>query len=467
MAEIEFLGAAKEVTGSKHLIHTQQGDILLDCGLFQGSRKEAAAKNRGMNIDVKKLRAVILSHAHIDHSGSLPLLYKKGYRGPIYTTPASRDLCSPMLMDTAHILKSDAEHIAKMIARGRKVDPVEPLFDEDDVRGVLSLMISIPYRSCHDLFPGSRVCFYDAGHVLGSAISVLDIEENGKTYKLAFTGDLGRPHLPILNSPEIPEGVTHLLMESTYGDRLHDPIEQVGDQLAEIINKTYKRGGKIVIPSFALERAQEIIYTLKKLISADKIPALPVYVDSPLAIKLTEIFKLHPECYDKETFALLQGNDSPFDFPSLTYTASVEDSKKIGEEQTPSIIISASGMCEAGRILHHLMNTVGDSKNSILIVGFQAVHTLGRRIVEKAPEIKIFGESYPLKAEVHVLNGFSAHADQKGLIDFTLGVKAKGDLKKIILVHGEESAQKVLQEKLIASGFSDVEIPGLGDSINI
>jgi metallo-beta-lactamase family protein len=303
--------------------------------------------------------------------------------------------------------------------------------------------------------------------VLGSAISVLDIEENGKAYKLAFSGDLGRPHLPILNSPEVPEGVTHLLMESTYGDRLHDSIEQVGDQLAEIINKTYKRGGKVVIPSFALERAQEIIYTLKKLISANKIPDLPVYVDSPLAIKLTEIFKLHPECYDKETFALLQGNDSPFDFPSLAYTASVEDSKKIGEEQTPSVIISASGMCEAGRILHHLMNTVGDPKNSILIVGFQAVHTLGRRIVEKSPEIKIFGESYPLKAEVHVLNGFSAHADQKGLIDFALGVKAKGPLKKITLVHGEESAQKVLQEKLIATGFSDVEVPGPGDKLEI
>lgn len=468
MAEIEFIGAAREVTGSKHLIHTQNGDILLDCGLFQGLRKEANKKNKAMNFDMSKLRAVILSHPHIDHSGALPLLYKNGYRGPIYATPACRDLCAPMLMDTAYLLKSDAEHIRKAIERGHKnLEPVEPLFDEDDVNGVLSQMISIPYHGCHELFPGAQVCFYDAGHVLGSAISVISLKEDGNSCALAFTGDLGRHHLPILRNPEVPEGVTHLLMESTYGDRLHDPIEEVGNKLAEIINKTYKKGGKIVIPSFALERAQEIIYTLKKLLMAKQIPQIPVYVDSPLAIKLTEIFKLHPECYDKETFSLLKSKDSPFDFPGLTYTASVEDSKKIGEEITPSIIISASGMCEGGRILHHLMNTVSNPKNSILIVGFQAVHTLGRRIVEKRPEIKIFGDMYPLKAEVFVLNGFSAHADQKGLIDFAQEVKQKGNLKKVMLVHGEEESQKVLQEKLIKAGISDVEIPAAGDRVTL
>lgn len=468
MAEIEFIGAAKEVTGSKHLIHTIQGDILLDCGLFQGRRKEANAKNKKFPIDVKTLRGVVLSHPHIDHSGALPLLYKNGYRGPIYATPACRDICAPMLMDTASILKSDAEHIQRLIERGKKnIEPVEPLFDEDDVDGTLSLMISIPYHHCHDLAPGFRFCFYDAGHVLGSAITVIDIEEGGRKCKLAFTGDLGRHHLPILRDPEVPQGVTHLLMESTYGDRLHDPIELMGDKLAEIVNKTYQRGGKIIIPSFAFERAQEIIYTLKKLLMENKIPSLPVYLDSPLAVKLTEIFKLHPECYDKDTFALLKSHDSPFDFPNLKYVSEVEDSKKIDEEDTPSIIISASGMCEGGRVLHHLMKTVGNAKNSILIVGFQAQHTLGRRIVEKNPEIRIFGDMYELKAEVHVLNGFSAHADQKNLVDFALAVKKEGNLKKITLVHGEEKAQQTLQEKLKENGFENVEIPGPGDRVSV
>jgi len=411
----------------------------------------------------------VLSHPHIDHSGALPLLYKKGYRGPIYATPACRDLCAPMLMDTAYLLKSDADHIRKSIEKGNKnLEPVEPLFDESDVNGMLSLLISIPYHGCHQILPNVQLCFYDAGHVLGSAISVLDIQDNkGQRCKLAFTGDLGRHHLPILRNPEIPTGVTHLLMESTYGNRLHDPIEEVGDALALIIQKTVKRGGKVVIPSFALERSQEIIYTLKKLFAQEKIPKVPVYVDSPLAIKLTEIFKLHPECYDKETFDLLKSKDSPFDFPGLTYTASVEDSKRIDEEKLPSIIISASGMCEGGRILHHLMRTASDERNSILIVGFQAENTLGRRIVEKRPQIKIYGELFDLKAEVHVLNGFSAHADQQGLLDFAEGVRKAGPLRQITLVHGEEKAQQELQKKLQDAGFTQVNVPGPGDHVSV
>lgn len=468
MIELEFIGAASTVTGSKHLLKTSKASVLLDCGLFQGHRQEAFKKNRDIPVEPKKLDAVVLSHAHIDHSGALPALVKKGYQGSIFATHATHDLCSPMLMDTANIMKSDAEHIEKLIHRGaRGLTRAETLYDQDDVTNTLGLIIGLPYHHKQQIAPGIDLTFFDAGHILGSAICVLDIKDEKQKLRLAFTGDLGRKHLPILRDPEIPEGVSCLLMESTYGDRLHDPMELTSDAFADVINRTHQRGGKVVIPTFALERAQEIIYILKKLRKQKRIPNISVYVDSPLTVKLTDVFKLHPECYDREFFEALQGRESPFEFPGLTYVSSVEDSKRIDSEAIPSIILSASGMCEGGRILYHLQSTLGSPKNTILIVGYQAEHTLGRRIVEKQPEVKIFGEMYPLRAEVQVLNGFSAHADQQDLLSFAHSVHSKGSLGRVILVHGEHRGQEALSKKLHEQGFKQVHIPKPGERLRL
>jgi metallo-beta-lactamase family protein len=466
--ELEFLGAAQTVTGSKHILRTGSATVLLDCGLFQGHRREANERNRSLGVDPGALDAVILSHAHIDHSGALPLLYRGGYRGAVYATPATRDLCVPMLEDTAAIQEADARHIQRLIEREHlDMEPVEPLFSREDVVGLLGQMIAIPYHRRQAVAPGIVSTFLDAGHVLGSAVVVLDIEDEGEFTRLAFTGDLGRPHLSILRDPQIPDGVNCLLSESTYGDRLHRPITEMSDALAEVVNRTYARGGKVVIPSFALERAQEVIYELKRLRMAKRIPALPVYVDSPLTVKLTDVFKLHPDCYDRETFALLHSGQSPFDFDGLRYVADTEESKAISQSDQPCIIIAASGMCEAGRILHHLRTTIESIKNTVLIVGFQAEHTLGRRLVERRKDVRIFGVMRPLAAEVVVLDGFSAHADQAGLIDFAEAVRERGKLRRVILVHGEPSAQRVLADHLAKRHFPTVNIPKAGDRIRL
>jgi metallo-beta-lactamase family protein len=468
MIELQFVGAAQTVTGSKHVVRTSRATILLDCGMFQGRRKESFDRNRTLPIDVSKLDAVVLSHAHIDHSGALPVLAKNRFAGPIYATPATRDLCAPMLMDAASIQESDARHIARLIAEGRlDSDPVEPLYDEDDVRTVLGQMIALPYHRAQAIAPGITLTFLEAGHVLGSSICVLDLQDEGRTVRLAFTGDLGRHHLPILRDPEVPERVDCLITESTYGDRLHDPIEGMGDALAATIQRTCARGGKIIIPSFALERAQEVIFELKQLYDQKRLPQIPVYVDSPLAVKLTDVFKLHPECYDRETFALLKRADSPFDFPGLHYVSDVEESKAIDNRPGSLIVIAGGGMVEGGRVLHHLRATVEDSRNTVIIVGYQAADTLGRRLVERRPEVRIFGIMHRREIEVVVLNGFSAHADQKGLIEFAEAVKASGDLSRIVLVHGESKSQTTLKGLLTQRGFRQVDIPAPGDRIAI
>ncbi len=468
MIELEFVGAAATVTGSKHLLHTPHANILLDCGLFQGPRKEANERNKSLGIDVSSLHAVVLSHAHIDHSGALPILYQKGYRGSVFTTPATRDLCVPMLIDTAAIQESDARHIQRLIDNKKApLEPVVPLYTQEDVVGLLGQMIGVPYHHPQRIAPGVTLTFIDAGHVLGSAISLLDIEDEGGITRLAFTGDLGRPHLPILRDPEIPEGVNCLLSESTYGDRLHGTMAETSEALAAVINRTHARGGKVIIPSFALERAQEVIYELKQLRMANRIPAIPVYVDSPLTVKLTDVFKLHPECYDRETFELLHSGKSPFDLEGLEYISEVERSKAIAAGGSSCIIISASGMCEAGRVLHHLDSTVENSKNTILIVGYQAENTLGRRIVERQPQVRIYGVMRTLAAEVVVLDGFSAHADQAGLVDFAEAVQKQGKLRQVLLVHGEPTAQRALTDLLLKRGFPSVHAPKPGDRIKI
>ncbi|MEZ4225112.1 MAG: MBL fold metallo-hydrolase [Polyangiaceae bacterium] len=466
--EIEFIGAAQTVTGSKHLIRTKHATVLLDCGLYQGKRRESIEKNQSLGLDPKRVDAVVLSHAHIDHSGALPIMVRRGFRGPIYATSATRDLCAAMLMDAAMIQQSDARFINRQIERGKSdMEPVEPLYDERDVLGVLDAIVAMPYHRAIPIANGVFVSFLDAGHVLGSAITLLDVEEDGRTKRLVFTGDLGRRRMPILRDPEVADDATVLITESTYGDRLHKPIEQMDDELADVVGRVIGRGGRIVIPSFALERAQEIVYALKGLKEAGRLPKVRVYVDSPLTVKITDVFKLHPECLDEEALQILNARQSPFEFDELRYISSVEDSKALSESDEPAIIISASGMCEAGRVLHHLRVTVSDPKNAVLIVGYQAPHTLGRRLVEGRSDVRIFGVEVTRQAEVLVLNGFSAHADQKDLVEYASDVRDRGALEKVILVHGDPKPQQILGKLLGDRGIADVAAPGPGDRITI
>ena len=443
--EIEFIGAAQTVTGSKHLVRTRHANILLDCGLFQGRRSESVEKNKSLGFDPGILSAVVLSHAHIDHSGALPILAKSGYEGPGYCTPATRDLCSAMLVDAAMIQESDARFINKQIDRGRSdMIRVEPLYGPDDAVRVLKQMMGVPYHRRVTIAPGVDLTFFDAGHVLGSAVTVLDVDEDGVRRRLVFTGDLGRRDMPILRDPECPEGADVLVIESTYGDRLHEPIAAMNAALSAVLTRVFKRKGKVVIPSFALERAQEIVFALATLKRQGAMPPMPVYVDSPLTVKITDVFRLHPECFDAETRQLLASDASPFDFDQLRYVSKKEDSMAIDADDGPAIIISASGMCEGGRVLHHLKAAIEDAKNAVLIVGFQASHTLGRRLVEHRPRAKIFGVERDVRAEVVVLNGFSAHADQRELADFVARAEQGGRLKDVFLVHGEPGPQRIL-----------------------
>ena len=465
---IEFLGAAQTVTGSMHLLRTARATVLLDCGLFQGRRREALERNRQLPFRPQDVDAVVLSHAHIDHSGALPVLASHGFRGSIYCTPATRDLCAVMLEDAAHIQESDARYVNKLVDRGELPgEHIEPLYTMNDVVRALEAMIAVPYHHGVEVAPGVRVTFLDAGHVLGSAIVVLDVQEGARHRRLVFTGDLGRNGTPILRDPEIPEGAEALIMESTYGDRLHPPRAEMEDALADVIVQTHARGGKVIIPTFALERAQEIILALKRLRAAFRIPALPIYVDSPLAVKVTQVFRMHPECFDEETRALIEGNDGPFEIDTLTYVSSVEDSKSVSRSDDGAIILAGSGMCESGRVLHHLRATVESEKNTVVIVGFQAPHTLGRRLVERHGRVRIFGVERDRRCEVAVLNGFSAHADQRDLLRFVEQTRARGNLGPVALVHGELPAQRVLREALLAAGLSDVQIPARGETLDL
>ncbi len=465
--QIEFVGAAQTVTGSMHLVRTPHATILLDCGLFQGRRRESAERNRRLPLPVDEVDLVVLSHAHIDHSGALPLLVKQGFRGPIFATHATRDLCAAMLRDAAFIQEADARYLNKQIARGDiDSDPVDPLYTEEDALAAIERFVSLAYHRPFTIAPGVTLTFHDAGHVLGSAVTTLEVEEEGRTKRVVFTGDLGRPDMPILRDPEVAGGADLLISESTYGDRLHDPIAKMEDDLADVIRRTFARGGKVIIPAFALERAQEIVFALKHLRRTNALPPIPVFIDSPLTVQITEIFKMHPECFDAEARALLRGNDSPFHFDGLRYVEDIEDSKRISARPDPAVIIAASGMCEAGRVLHHLRGAVESAANTVLIVGFQAQHTLGRRLVEKRDKVRILGVERDRRCEVTVLNGFSAHADQADLLRYVDDCRAVGPLSRVALVHGEPKAQAVLRDRLREKGLR-VDVPRVGDRIEL
>jgi metallo-beta-lactamase family protein len=467
--QVEFVGAAGgDVTGSRHIVHTDKARILLDCGLFQGRRSESNERNRELGFRARDIDVMVLSHAHIDHSGALPRLYKQGFRGAIYCTPATRDLCAAMLEDSAAIQAQDAAYINRKIEKnGADMDPVEPLYDQEDVTGTLGLMVGVPYHRPQQIAEGVTLTYYDAGHVLGSAMVALDVDVVGQQRRLVFSGDLGRRNMPILRDPEVPPNASCLIMESTYGDRNHDPIEEMEDQLHDAITRTVARGGKVVVPSFALERAQEIIYSLKQLEKQGRLPDVPVYVDSPLTVKLTDVFRIHPECFDDETRQHLLEGDSPFDFERLRYISSVEDSKAIDRSNDPCVIISASGMCEFGRVVHHLVATLENRRNTVLIVGWQAQHTLGRRLVEQRTRVRVFGVERERHAEVVVLNGFSAHAGQDDLLEFAEAVRKAGPLRQIALVHGEDPGRETLRGLLEERGFPSVHTPIPGERIDI
>jgi len=448
--ELYSWGACEEVTGSKHFLRVNDKTIMVDCGAFQGHREEAEEKNRNWRFDASKVASMILTHGHYDHCGLIPMLPKKGFDGNIYTTPASRDIASLVMMDSAHIQAKDIEYLQKRAKRKHEKFDKKPMYNEREVVSSLNQFISIPYHRKFFVANGVTAEFFDAGHILGSAITLFSIENK---VKIAFSGDLGRKGLPILRDPEYIPSVDYLVIESTYGDRLHDPINRAKERLGDIVKRTAERGGKIIIPSFAVERTQEVVYFLHLLRDEGKIPSLPIYVDSPMATNATSIFRVHQECYDEETRrAFLDNHKNPFGFEELNYVTSVEESKSLNFLKKPAIIISASGMCESGRILHHLANNIENPKNTILIVGFMAKNTLGRKILEHEKEVKIFGDPYRIRAEVRHINAFSAHADYKDIISY-IGKLDKKMLKRIYLVHGEEEAQKNLSRLLNEKGY--------------
>ncbi len=457
--KISFLGAVRTVTGSRHLLTVGSRRILLDCGLYQGKREVGDRINRELPFDPASIDAVILSHAHIDHSGNLPTLARQGYRGPIHATSATADLCSIMLRDSAHIQVKDAEFVNKH-PRRRGPRNREPLYTLEDAEAAIELFQGHPYDQPVPVCEGVTVTFRDAGHILGSAILELDLQEKGVRRRLVFTGDLGRPHLPILRDPAFVSGCDVLMIESTYGDRLHPSIDDVPEQLAALLDRARARGGKVLIPAFAVGRVQEIVWITKGLIDSGRIPNIPIYVDSPLAVDATEIFARHPECFDAETMAALRRDGDPFGFRLVHYVQDVEESKKLNGKPGTWIVISPSGMCEAGRVLHHLRNNIEDPRVVILIVGFQAEETLGRRLAEGRPTVRIFGEEFSRRAEVVVMEGFSAHADRDELLAWAERIHDRP--RKTFVVHGALDQGEALAATLRDRGFGTVELPELG-----
>ncbi|HEY60104.1 MAG TPA: MBL fold metallo-hydrolase [Anaerolineae bacterium] len=463
--KIHFNGAAQTVTGSQHLLEINGKLLLLECGIYQGRRKTFYERNCCFNFDPKKVSAVILSHAHIDHSGNLPNLVKQGYQGPIYATPPTCELSEIMLRDSGHIYEEDADYInRKKRRRGQPL--IEPLYTIKDAARVDTLFRRMYYNEPFEPIAGVTARLLDAGHILGSAGVSLDIEESGRKMRLWFSGDIGRLKLPLLLDPVLPEQADYLLMECTYGDKPHRDPERAFLELRDVVLRTVKRGGKVIIPSFAVGRTQEIVFCLNRMVSEGSLPRLPVFVDSPMAINATEVFRKHIDYFDDETHEFMRTGKHPaLTFEGLKYTRSVAESKAINEIDQPMVIISASGMAEAGRILHHLVRNIEDPKNTVVIVSWQAPHTLGRRIAERQKYVRIFGEEHPLRAEVATIGGFSAHAGQDMLLRYAQATKST--LKGLFLVHGDPKAAGVFREKLAENGFTNVHYPQQGEVMEI
>lgn len=469
--KITFWGAARTVTGSMHEVQVNGRRYLLDCGLYQGRRKEATERNSVFPFAPSSIDGVILSHAHLDHSGNLPTLAKKGFAGPIYTTPASIDLCDAMLKDSGHIQEKDAAWLNKRHFRRKALEAVsnngevQPLYTMEDAEKVIKQFEPVSISTPKVLDPTLSYEACDAGHILGSTAVVLHYQENGKRIRLAYSGDIGRHNQAIIRDPDSMPAVDYLIMESTYGDRLHKDVDTVSNKLADIVNRTCGRGGKIIVPAFAVGRTQQLVYLLHELFNQQRIPSIPIFVDSPLAVDVTAIFRKHAECFDAEAREFLLRGEDPFGFKLLRYIKEVGESKALNDLRGPFIIISASGMCEAGRILHHLKNNIEDPRNTVLVTGFMAENTLGRKIVDKLAEVPIFGEPVRLRAEVVKLNELSGHADQRELLEW-LKPMAK-TLKKVFLVHGEPAQSAALAKAIGEQYGLEAIIPERGETAEL
>lgn len=462
---ISFHGAAHTVTGSQHLLEINGKKLLLDCGLYQGRRADTYERNLNFYYNPQDVDAVILSHAHIDHAGNLPNLVKQGYEGNIFATHATADLSSLMLADSGHIQESDAEFVNKKRAQ-RGEEPIEPLYTKEDAEQVASMFAGMNYEQAFEPIPGVIARFHEAGHILGSASVSLEIEEKGRKFHLWFSGDIGRYKLPLLRDPVLPTHADYMIMESTYGDKRHNDPEQAFTEFRAVVKRTIERGGKVIVPAFAVGRTQELVYDLNQMMFENGVPRVPVYVDSPLAVNATDVFKRHLECFDAETRKFVEEARHPaLDFKMLTYIRSVDESKALNERTDPMIIISASGMAESGRILHHIKNNIENPKNTICIVSWQAPDTLGRRLADREPEVRIYGEVYKRKCDVATIGGLSGHAGQDLLVKYAMGVK--DSVKQIFLVHGEEKQARTLKDLLKEQKLSQVHYPDLHESVNL
>ncbi len=464
--KIKFIGASREVTGSKHLITTVKGKtILLDCGMFQGKGLETDSLNRNLMFEPSKLDHVILTHAHIDHSGLIPFLYKNGFRGSVICTNATRDLCSIMLADSGHIQEGDVKWFNKRrVARGES--PIEPIYQEKDARACMELFIGVAYNRKFRIDQDITVKFTNTGHMLGSGTASIEITENGETKRIAYTGDIGRPENRILKSPEPFPQCDYLITESTYGNRLHPQMQDAEAELLRVIRETVDRGGKVIIPSFAIGRTQEVVFALNNFFNEGLLPKINVYVDSPLAINATDIFRMHSDVLNEDVAHVMHTDPDPFGFNSLFYIKSPEDSKKLNEIKKPCIIISASGMMEAGRIKHHLANNIEDSRNTILAVGYCSPITLGARILSGYEEVSIFGVKHPVRANVERIEAFSGHGDYNEMAEY-VSCQDVNQVKKVFLVHGELKPAQHYAEVLGEKGFKSVIIPEAGEEFSL
>ncbi|MBK7455031.1 MAG: MBL fold metallo-hydrolase [Anaerolineales bacterium] len=462
---LSFHGAAHTVTGSQHLIEVNGLRLLLDCGLYQGRRSETYERNLNFKYDPRNLDAVILSHAHIDHAGNLPNLVKQGFEGNIFATRATVDLAGLMIMDSAHIQESDAEFVNKKRAQ-RGESPIEPLYTKADAADVIEMFQGVDYGEIFEPIPGVVARLYDAGHILGSAGVSLEIEEQGKKTRLWFSGDIGRYRMPLLRDPILPDAVDYMIMESTYGDKSHSNPENAFIEFRDVVKRTIERGGKVIVPAFSVGRTQELVYNLNEMMTEREIPSVPVYVDSPLAVNATKVFRAHPECFDDETRKfVLEARHPALDFKMLTYVNSVDESKALNDRSDPMVIISASGMAETGRIVHHIRNNIENPKNTICIVSWQAPNTMGRRLADREPQVNIFGEVYQRKCDVATIGGLSGHAGQDLLMKYALGVK--DTVKQIFLVHGEEKQAMTLKGLLKDQNLDQVHYPELHESVEL